>query len=152
MNYPYFGGMPNYQMPVSGAKYGGMGQNAMVAPNSYGGDPYFVGGGGGMGYGGSPAGYLGPSAPMTPEVLQQYNFARSSEGMAPLPGASPQSIAGFQANMSPRRNINPGMNSYQGAMGQQPPLMRNRGMRPYRGQNALNSMYGQMPSPYASLE
>ena len=122
MNYPYFG-MPNYQMPVSGAKYGGMGQNAMVAPNSYGGDPYFVGGGGGMGYGGAFAGYM------------------------------PQSIAGFQADMSPRRDINPGINSYQGAMGfQQPPLMRNRGMRPYRGQNALNSMYGQMPSPYASLE
>jgi len=35
---------------------------------------------------------------------------------------------------------------------QQYPLMRNRGMRPFRGQNALNSMYGQMPSPYASLE
>jgi hypothetical protein len=30
--------------------------------------------------------------------------------------------------------------------------MRNRGMRPFRGQNALNSMYGQMPSPYASVE
>jgi len=100
MNYPYFG-MPNYQMPVSGAKYGGMGQNAMVAPNSYGGDPYFVGGGGGMGYGGA--------------------FAQ------PYPQ---QQMMGFQ----------------------QPPLMRNRGMRPYRGQNALNSMYGQMPSPYASVE
>jgi hypothetical protein len=37
-------------------------------------------------------------------------------------------------------------------MGFQQPLMRNRGMRPYRGQNALNSMYGQMPSPYASVE
>jgi len=30
VNYPYYGGMPNYQMPVSGDKYGGMGQNAMV--------------------------------------------------------------------------------------------------------------------------
>jgi len=37
-------------------------------------------------------------------------------------------------------------------MGFQQPLMRNRGMRPYRGQNAMNSMYGQMPSPYASVE
>lgn len=138
MNYPYYGGMPNYQMPVSGNKYGGMGQNAMVAPGAYGPDPSTVSGGGGMGYGGpfpqqpqmsqqTPQ-YLGPSAGMTPGMQQQYNFARSSEGMRPNPyGGYPQ-------------------------MGQQPPLMRNRGMRPYRGQNALNSMYGQMPSPYASVE
>lgn len=96
MNYPYFG-MPNYQMPVSGAKYG---QNAMVLPGAYGGDPYSVGGGGAMGY----------SGPFAQPFQQQ--------------------MMGFQ----------------------QPPLMRNRGMRPYRGQNALNSMYGQMPSPYASVE
>ena len=99
MNYPNFG-MPNYQMPVSTPKYGqssGMGQNSMVLPGSYGGDPYSVGSGGVMGYGG------------------------------PFPQ---QQMMGFQ----------------------QPPLMRNRGMRPYRGQNALNSMYGQMPSPYASVE
>ena len=97
MNYPYFG-MPNYQMPVSGNKYG---QNAMVLPGAYGGDPYSVVGNSGMGvYGGYPQSYGQPQ------------------------------MMGFQ----------------------QPPLMRNRGMRPYRGQNALNSMYGQMPSPYASLE
>jgi hypothetical protein len=36
-------------------------------------------------------------------------------------------------------------------MGYQP-LMRNRGMRPFRGQNAMNSMYSQMPSPYAYVE
>ena len=101
MNYPYYGGMPNYQMPVSGNKYGGMGQNAMVLPGSYGGDPYSVGSGGVMGYGGP--------------------FAQ---------GYPQQQMMGYQ----------------------QPPLMRNRGMRPYRGQNALNSMYGQMPSPYASVE
>lgn len=102
MNYPYYGGMPNYQMPVSGNKYGGMGQNAMVLPGSYGGDPYSVGSGGVMGYGGA----------FPQQQMMGY----------------PQ--MGFQ----------------------QPPLMRNRGMRPYRGQNALNSMYGQMPSPYASVE
>jgi hypothetical protein len=103
VNYPNFG-MPNYQMPVSTPKYGqssGMGQNSMVLPGSYGGDPYFTGGSGGMGYGGA--------------------FAQ---------GYPQQQMMGFQ----------------------QPPLMRNRGMRPYRGQNALNSMYGQMPSPYASVE
>ena len=99
MNYPNFG-MPNYQMPVSGAKYG---QNSMVLPGSYGGDPYFTGGSGGMGYGGA--------------------FAQPYGQMMGYP-----------------------------QMGQQQPLMRNRGMRPYRGQNALNSMYGQMPSPYASVE
>ena len=102
MNYPYYGGMPNYQMPVSGNKYGGMGQNSMVLPGSYGGDPYSVGSGGVMGYGG------------------------------PFPQ---QQMMGYQ----------------QPPMGMHP-LMRNRGMRPYRGQNALNSMYGQMPSPYASVE
>lgn len=96
----YFGGMPNYQMPVAGNKYG-YSQNAMQLPGAYGGDPYSVNGSGGMGYGGYPQGYMG-----------QY----------------PQ--MGFQ----------------------QPPLMRNRGMRPFRGQNALNSMYGQMPSPYAAVE
>ena len=142
MNYPNFG-MPNYQMPVSTPKYGqssGMGQNSMVLPGSYGGDPYSVGSGGVMGYSGpfaQPYGqmsqqapqYLGPSAGITPGMQQQYNFARSSEGMRqPQYGGYPQ--MGFQ----------------------QPPLMRNRGMRPYRGQNALNSMYGQMPSPYASVE
>ena len=100
MNYPNFGGMPNYQMPVSTPKYGqssGMGQNSMVLPGSYGGDPFTVGSGGVMGYGG----------PFPQQQMMNY---------------------------------------------QQPPLMRNRGMRPYRGQNALNSMYGQMPSPYASVE
>ena len=110
MNYPNFG-MPNYQMPVSGAKYGqnsGMGQNSMVLPGSYGGDPYSVGSGGGMGYGGA---FAQPYGQMMPQMM-----------------GYPQ--MGFQ----------------------QPPLMRNRGMRPYRGQNALNSMYGQMPSPYASVE
>ena len=106
MNNPYFGGMPNYQMPVARNKYG---QNAMVAPGAYGGDPYFVGNSGGMGYGGYPQGYMG-----------QY----------------PQ--VGFQ--QPPMMGM------------QQYPLMRNRGMRPFRGQNALNSMYGQMPSPYASQE
>ena len=139
MNYPNFG-MPNYQMPVSTPKYGqSSGQNSMVLPGSYGGDPYSVGSGGVMGYGGAfaqPYGqmsqqtpqYLGPSAGITPGMQQQYNFARSSEGMRPNP------YGGYLQ------------------MGQQPPLMRNRGMRPYRGQNALNSMYGQMPSPYASVE
>ena len=110
MNYPNFG-MPNYQMPVSTPKYGqssGMGQNSMVLPGSYGGDPYFTGGSGGMGYGGA---FAQPYGQMMPQMM-----------------GYPQ--MGFQ----------------------QPPLMRNRGMRPYRGQNALNSMYGQMPSPYASVE
>ena len=106
MNYPNFGGMPNYQMPVSTPKYGqssGMGQNSMVLPGSYGGDPFTVGSGGVMGYGGA--------------------FAQPYGQMMGYP-----------------------------QMGFQQPLMRNRGMRPYRGQNALNSMYGQMPSPYASVE
>lgn len=110
MNYPNFG-MPNYQMPVSTPKYGqssGMGQNSMVLPGSYGGDPYSVGSGGVMGYGGA---FAQPYGQMMPQMM-----------------GYPQ--MGFQ----------------------QPPLMRNRGMRPYRGQNALNSMYGQMPSPYASVE
>ena len=48
MNYPYFG-MPNYQMPVSGNKYG---QNAMVLPGAYGGDPYAVVGNSGNSYSG----------------------------------------------------------------------------------------------------
>ena len=116
MNYPNFGGMPNYQMPVSTPKYGqssGMGQNSMVLPGSYGGDPFTVGGSGGMGYGGA---FAQPYGQMMPQMRQ------------PQYGGYPQ--MGYQ----------------------QPPLMRNRGMRPYRGQNALNSMYGQMPSPYASVE
>ena len=110
MNYPNFG-MPNYQMPVSTPKYGqssGMGQNSMVLPGSYGGDPYSVGSGGVMGYGGA---FAQPYGQMMPQMM-----------------GYPQMVF------------------------QQPPLMRNRGMRPYRGQNALNSMYGQMPSPYASVE
>ena len=115
MNYPYYGGMPNYQMPVSGNKYGGMGQNAMVLPGSYGGDPYSVGSGGVMGY-------SGPFAQPYGQMMPQMGMRQ------PQYGGYPQ--MGFQ----------------------QPPLMRNRGMRPYRGQNALNSMYGQMPSPYASVE
>lgn len=115
MNYPNFGGMPNYQMPVSTPKYGqssGMGQNSMVLPGSYGGDPYSVGSGGVMGYSGP---FPQPYGQMMPQMRQ------------PQYGGYPQ-------------------------MGFQQPLMRNRGMRPYRGQNALNSMYGQMPSPYASVE
>ena len=114
MNYPNFG-MPNYQMPVSTPKYGqssGMGQNSMVLPGSYGGDPFTVGSGGVMGYGGP---FPQPYGQMMPQMRQ------------PQYGGYPQ-------------------------MGFQQPLMRNRGMRPYRGQNALNSMYGQMPSPYASVE
>ena len=111
MNNPYFGGMPNYQMPVSGNKYG---QNAMVAPGSYGGDPFTVGSGGGMGYGGGNPGFA-------------------------FGGMSPQYMMG-QYGGYPQMGM------------QQHPLMRNRGMRPFRGQNALNSMYGQMPSPYASQE
>jgi len=113
MNNPYFGGMPNYQMPVSGAKYG---QNAMVAPGAYGPDPNTVSGGGGMGYGGGNPGFA--FGGMSPQYMMgQY-------------GGYPQ--MGMQQQMHP--------------------LMRNRGMRPFRGQNALNSMYGQMPSPYASVE
>lgn len=115
MNYPNFGGMPNYQMPVSTPKYGqssGMGQNSMVLPGSYGGDPYSVGSGGVMGYSGP---FAQPYGQMNQPMRQ------------PQYGGYPQ-------------------------MGFQQPLMRNRGMRPYRGQNALNSMYGQMPSPYASVE
>ena len=111
MNNPYFGGMPNYQMPVSGNKYG---QNAMVAPGSYGGDPFTVGSGGGMGYSGGNPGFA-------------------------FGGMSPQYMMG-QYGGYPQMGM------------QQHPLMRNRGMRPFRGQNALNSMYGQMPSPYASVE
>lgn len=108
MNYPNFGGMPNYQMPVSGAKYG---QNSMVLPGSYGGDPYFTGGSGGMGYGGA---FAQPYGQMMPQMMGYPQMGMRQQ--------------------------------------QQQPLMRNRGMRPYRGQNALNSMYGQMPSPYASVE
>jgi len=111
VNNPYFGGMPNYQMPVSGNKYG---QNAMVAPGAYSGDPFTVGSGGGMGYGGGNPGFA-------------------------FGGMSPQYMMG-QYGGYPQMGM------------QQHPLMRNRGMRPFRGQNALNSMYGQMPSPYASVE
>ena len=113
----YFGGMPNYQMPVSGAKYGqssGMGQNAMVLPGSYSGDPFSVGSGGVMGYGGA---FAQPYGQMNQQPMRQPQY-----------GGYPQMDM------------------------QQHPLMRNRGMRPFRGQNALNSMYGQMPSPYASVE
>jgi len=109
VNYPNFG-MPNYQMPVSGAKYGGMGQNAMVAPGAYSPDPNTVSSGGSMGYGGGNPGFA-------------------------FGGMSPQYMMGQY-----------------GGYPQQQPLMRNRGMRPFRGQNAMNSMYGQMPSPYASVE
>ena len=116
MNNPYFGGMPNYQMPVAGNKYG-YGQNAMVAPGAYSPDPNTVSGGGGMGYGGgNPSFAFGGMSPQY--MMGQY-------------GGYPQ--MGMQQM-------------------QQQPLMRNRGMRPFRGQNALNSMYGQMPSPYASVE
>jgi hypothetical protein len=87
-----------------------MGQNSMVLPGSYGGDPFTVGGSGGMGYGGA---FAQPYGQMMPQMM-----------------GYPQ----------------------MGMRQQQQPLMRNRGMRPYRGQNALNSMYGQMPSPYASVE
>ena len=117
MNYPNFGGMPNYQMPVSTPKYGqssGMGQNSMVLPGSYGGDPYSVGSGGVMGYSGP--------------FQQQPQMMGYPQMRQPQYGGYPQ--MGYQ----------------------QPPLMRNRGMRPYRGQNALNSVYGQMPFPYASVE
>ena len=119
MNYPNFGGMPNYQMPVSTPKYGqssGMGQNSMVLPGSYGGDPFTVGSSGGMGYGGA---FAQPYGQMMPQMM-------------------PQMMGYPQMGMRQQQ--------------QQQPLMRNRGMRPYRGQNALNSMYGQMPSPYASVE
>jgi hypothetical protein len=112
VNYPNFG-MPNYQMPVSGAKYGGMGQNSMVLPGSYGGDPYSVGSGGVMGYSGP---FAQPYGQMNQQPMRQPQY-----------GGYPQ-------------------------MGMQQPLMRNRGMRPFRGQNAMNSQYGQMPSPYASIE
>lgn len=113
MNYPNFG---NYQMPVSGAKYGqssGMGQNSMVLPGSYSGDPYSVGSGGVMGYSGP---FAQPYGQMNQQPMRQPQY-----------GGYPQ-------------------------MGFQQPLMRNRGMRPFRGQNAMNSQYGQMPSPYASVE
>lgn len=133
----YFGGMPNYQMPVAGNKYG-YSQNAMVLPGAYGGDPYSVVGNSPVGASGYGAGYLGPSAPITPAMQQQYNFARSSEGMAPVMGFQQPPPMGFQ-----RQPLLTDL---------QHPLMRNRGMRPFRGQNALNSMYGQMPSPYASVE
>ena len=113
MNYPNFG---NYQMPVSGAKYGqssGMGQNSMVAPGAYSGDPFTVGSGGVMGYSGP---FAQPYGQMNQQPMRQPQY-----------GGYPQ-------------------------MGMQQPLMRNRGMRPFRGQNAMNSQYGQMPSPYASIE
>lgn len=70
------------------------GQNAMIAPGSYGGDPYTV-----NGTYGAPSQMM-PGA-MTPAIQQQYNFARSSEGMAPLPGAGPLSIQDFRASMAP---------------------------------------------------
>jgi len=78
VNYPYFG--VNNAMSVDTTKQGMYGQNAMVLPGSYGGDPYAVVGNSGVGLG----------------------------------GYGPQSIAGFQADMSPYRAISPGMNPYQG--------------------------------------
>ena len=108
---PYFG--VNNAMSVDTTKQGMYGQNAMVLPGSYGGDPYSVVGNSGNSYSGGAEGYLGPSAPMTPALQQQYNFARSSEGMAPLPGAGPLSIADFRRSMlsvMPQQPQNP----YQG--------------------------------------
>ena len=104
---PYFG--VNNAMSVDANKAGMYGQNAMVLPGSYGGDPYSTVGNSGVGYGGSPAGYLGPSAGMTPALQQQYNFARSSEGMAPLTPPM-QNLAQEMQMMMPPRPQNP----YQG--------------------------------------
>ena len=133
---PYFG--VNNAMSVDANKAGMYGQNAMVLPGAYGGDPYSTVGNSGVGLGGSPAQY------------------------------GPQSIAGFQADMSPFRAISPGMNPYQGMTpfgnhytrylmggGQR----QNRLARPYGVQRSmarpagLGFGYGayQQPQPYDSV-
>ena len=90
---PYFG--VNNAMSVDTTKQGMYGQNAMVLPGSYGGDPYSVMGNSGNSYSGGAEGYLGPSAPLTPA------------------GAGPLSIADFRRSMlsvMPQQPQNP----YQG--------------------------------------
>ena len=82
---PYFG--PNNAMSVDANKAGMYGQNAMVLPGSYGGDPYSVMGNSGVGLSGSPAQY-GPQsiqdfrASMLPFMPQQPQ--NPYQGMTPF--------------------------------------------------------------------
>ena len=142
---PYFG--VNNAMSVDTTKQGMYGQNAMVLPGSYGGDPYSVVGNSGNSYSGGAEGYLGPSAP--------------------LPGAGPLSIADFRRSMlsvmpqqpqNPYQGMTPFGNHYTRYLmggGQR----QNRLARPYGVQRSmarpagLGFGYGayQQPQPYDSV-
>ena len=82
----YLGNMPfgvNANMSVDAAKQGMYGQNAMVAPNSYGGDPYSVMGGGNMAVSGTgPLSIQDFRASMLPFMPQQPQ--NPYQGMTPF--------------------------------------------------------------------
>ena len=78
---PYFG--VNNAMSVDAAKQGMYGQNAMVAPNSYGGDPYSVMGGGNLAVSGTgPLSVQDFRASMLPFMPQQPQ--NPYQGMTPF--------------------------------------------------------------------
>ena len=78
---PYFG--VNNAMSVDTNKQGMYGQNAMVAPNSYGGDPYSVMGGGNMAVSGTgPLSIQDFRASMLPFMPQQPQ--NPYQGMTPF--------------------------------------------------------------------
>ena len=78
---PYFG--VNNAMSVDTNKQGTYGQNAMVAPNSYGGDPYSVMGGGNLAVSGTgPLSVQDFRASMLPFMPQQPQ--NPYQGMTPF--------------------------------------------------------------------
>ena len=136
----YLGSLPfgmNANMSVDTAKQGMYGQNAMVAPNTYGGDPYSVMGGGNLAVSGSgPMGVQAFRQSMLPFLPQQP--ANPYQGMTPF------------GNHYTRYLMQGGQRL-------------NRLARPARGDRFfggdMSGKFGQqamyqpaMPSPYASVE
>ena len=139
----YLGNMPfgvNANMSVDAAKQGMYGQNAMVAPNSYGGDPYSVMGGGNMAVSGT--------GPLSIQAFRQ--------SMLPF---LPQQPA------NPYQGMTPYGNPYQ-RMVMSTGMRQNRLGRPYGGprdvvrHGGLNGGFGpavsgyggwQQPAPYDSI-
>ena len=81
IGYPYFG--PNNAMSVDTTKQGMYGQNAMVLPGSYGGDPYSVVGNSGVGASGyGPQSIQDFRASMLPFMPQQPQ--NPYQGMTPF--------------------------------------------------------------------
>jgi len=130
---PYFG--VNNAMSVDAAKQGMYGQNAMVAPNAYGGDPYSVMGGGNLAVSGT--------GPMGVQAFRQ--------SMLPFLPQQPQ---------NPYQGMTPFGNHYQRyLMGGGQRL--NRLARPYGNRSFGGDMSGKfgqqtmyqpaMPSPYDSI-